>query len=126
MKRSILVLLCAAVLLCSASCGGGRPAESGAASETGPGTQSEAGSPSQEGSRMEESAADIALAVDSCLCREVDRTLKAENVFLDRKYKVGRSPESSKPDPYGEKLTNGWAHCICQPRNTVAFAARPR
>lgn len=122
MKRSILVLLCAAVLLCSASCGGDRPAESGAASETGPGTQSESGSPSQEGSRMEESAADIELAVDSCLCREVDRTLKAENVFLDRKYKVGRSPESSKPDPYGEKLTNGWAHCICQPRNTVAFA----
>ena len=64
---------------------------------------------------------EITVQVDAFLCKDVDRSLKATNVFLDRTYKPSKTALDSKPDPYVEKLTNGWTNAICTPRNTVGY-----
>ena len=131
MKRLLLLFLFFFILLLSASCGHAPAAEStevtsskisAAASEEAISAYSEEPvSEPQESVAPEEAENETVKLIDSYLCKEVDRTQKARNVFLDKRYKASKTASDSRPDTNNEKLTDGWTLPICTPRNTVSY-----
>ena len=107
------------MILSAAACSGQNADDPSPAIEDSEAGESFISEPSQEESAPSECEA--AKRIDEILCIGVDRSLNCRNVFLGRTYTVSKKPSEAKPDPYNEKLTDGWSLPICTERNTVSF-----